>query len=349
MNTFNLRFRVLAAAVAGFALTPLAQAGTDVSIYGVADVYVAYQKGDRSEFKVDSGGLSGSRLGFNASHDLAGGLKVLGKFEAGVGADSGDATQGGKVWGRQTWVGLSGGFGTVTLGRQYTPTFNALDNDDPFETGAGSAISSGIVSIVGGSRANNSVAWELPAFGAVKVNMMYAAGEPGTGSSSNNAFYGAGLRYASGPLGVGLTVARQNRADDTGANAGSALLAGTYDFGAVSLMGGVQVVRNATRAANVEDNRNEYFVGVHVPLGNDELWVGAGSSSTKNVDGSRATQGSLGYLHALDKSTTLYAVATTIRNGDNTAFTTDTATGAGAAVSAGRNASALQMGLRYKF
>ncbi len=348
----------IAGAIASLVAASVAHAETNVTIYGVADVYVAFQKGDKSETKVDSGGLSGSRLGFSASQDIGNGMKVLGKFEAGVAADSGDSTQGGKTWGRQTWVGLSGNFGTVTAGRQYTPTFVALDNDDPFETGAGSAISSEIVSIVGGSRANNSIAWELPKFGPVTVNLMYAAGESGSGSSSNNAFFAGGLRYSQGPLGLGLTVGRKNRADDTGVAATSVLLAGTYDFGAASVHAGVQSVRNLTRAAATEDNRTEFFAGVHVPVGDDKIWAGVGAGKTKNVDNSRATQVSLGYLHSLYKNTTLYGVATTIHNGtgalnlsegDGSSYTANTATGGGAAVSPGKNASALQVGIRYRF
>ena len=339
----------IAGAIASLVAASVAHAETNVTIYGVADVYAAFQKGDKSETKVDSGGLSGSRLGFSASQDIGNGMKVLGKFEAGVAADSGDSTQGGKTWGRQTWVGLSGGFGTVTAGRQYTPTFVAIDNDDPFETGAGSAASSGIVSIVGGSRANNSIAWELPKFGAVTANLMYGAGESSTGSRSNNSFFGASARYAEGPVGIGLTVGRQNRADDTGVAATSVLLAGTYDFGAASLHAGVQAVRNSTRAADTDDNRTEFFAGVHVPVGSDKIWAGVGTSKVSNVSGSRATQVSLGYLHSLYKNTTLYGVVTSIQNGAATAYTTDTATGSGAAVSADKNASALQVGIRYRF
>jgi predicted porin len=355
----------IAGAIASLVAASVAHAETNVTIYGVADVYVAFQKGDKSETKVDSGGLSGSRLGFSASQDIGNGLKAIGKFEAGVAADTGKSTQshqgtgtvtGGtadttvtRTWGRQTWVGLSGNFGTVTAGRQYTPTFVAIDNDDPFETGAGSAASSGIISIVGGSRADNSIAWELPKFGDVTANLMYAAGESSSGSNQNNSFIGAGLRYSAGPLGLGLTIGHQNRADDAGVAATSVLLAGTYDFGAASIHAGVQSVHNSTRAANVDDNRTEFFAGVHVPFGDDKLWAGFGTGKTNKVDGSRASQASLGYLHSLYKNTTLYGVVTSIHNGSATSYTTDTATGDGPAVSAGKNASALQVGIRYKF
>jgi predicted porin len=338
-----------AAAFALLGSVGAAHAATDVTIYGVVDVYVALQKGDRSETKIDSGGLSGSRLGFSASHDLSDGMKVLGKLEAGVAADNGASTQGGKTWGRQSWVGLSGSFGTVSFGRQYTPTFIAIDTDDPFDTGAGSAASSGIVSLVGGSRADNSVAWELPKFGAVSTSMLYSAGESGTGSSRNDSLFSGSVRYATDNLGVGLSMARKERATDAGVAATSVLLSGSYSFGSVTLMGGVQDVRHLSRIAGVDDNRTEYYAGVQAKVGPGSLWAGFGSGHTRNVDGSRASQASVGYMQDLDKGTTLYGVLTQIHNGSLTAYTTDTATGSGPAVSPGVKASALQMGLRYRF
>jgi hypothetical protein len=64
-------------------------------------------------------------------------------------------------------------------------------------------------------------------------------------------------------------------------------------------------------------------------------------------------------LYNLDKSTTVYVVGTTIKNGsvgtlsdgngNFFAASTDTATGAGPAVSQGQDAHQLVVGLRYRF
>jgi predicted porin len=349
MKTRTYRYRGIAVASCLACAAAVAHAEPTVTIYGVADAYLAFQKGDRSEVKVDSGGMAGSRLGFSATQELGKGTQAIAKFEAGIGADTGTSNQNGITWGRLTWVGLTGSLGTLTLGRQYTPTFVAVDTDDPFDTGAGSAASSGIVSILGGARANNSIAYELPKFGGVTVDTMYAAGESTIGSAQNKSFFGASARYASGPLGAGITYAHLNRSDDGGVAAYSLLVSGTYDFGAVKLMGGVQGVRNSTLKANAADDRVEYYAGVHVPFGEDALWLGAGTGSIRHLGNSRATQLSVGYLHSLFKNTTLYGVATTISNDANAAYTTDTATGAGPAVSQGKDASALQVGMMYRF
>ena len=150
--------RILGLCVALSAAFAGAANAEGISLYGVADIYAEVGKGDRHEVSLNSGGVSGSRLGFDASKDLGDGLKAVAKLEAGFALDHGTSTQGGILFGRQAYAGLSGAFGTVTAGRQYTPQFVALDTNDPFDTGAGSAVSSGIVSLFA-SRANNSIVW----------------------------------------------------------------------------------------------------------------------------------------------------------------------------------------------
>jgi predicted porin len=321
-------------------------AQSNVTVYGVADVYVQFGKGDHSSKSLESGGLSGSRLGFKGSEDLGDGLRAFFQLESGMAMDTGKTTQGGVFFGRQALVGLSGGFGAFSAGRQYTPHFIALDADDPFETGAGSAVSSGIVTVLA-SRANNSLVYEAPKLGAVSATLMYAFGESGSGS--NNDLISGSLRYSSGPLALGLGFAQQKRDVDGNENASVLALTGSYDFGSVKLMGGVQTARNITRAAATDDDRNEYFAGVQVPVGQGTVWLGGASGKTKNVADSRATQLSAAYVYFLSKRTTLYGVLTAINNGAVTAYTADAATGAGPAVSAGNDVHALQLGIRHRF
>jgi hypothetical protein len=45
----------------------------------------------------------------------------------GVNADEGKSAQGGLAFGRAAWVGLSGDFGSVQIGRQNKPIFDAVD------------------------------------------------------------------------------------------------------------------------------------------------------------------------------------------------------------------------------
>jgi predicted porin len=267
-------------------------------------------------------------------------MKALFQLETGMAVDTGTTTQGGVFWGRQALVGLSGRPGTLTLGRQYTPQFIALDNDDPFGTGAGSAISSGIVSLLA-VRANNSVVYESPKLGDFSFSLLGAAGE-GVGPKL---YSGAG-RFTHGPATVGLAFTQL----DTAAKASTLSLSGGYDFGVVNVTGGVQRVKNLTGALNTEDDRSEFWGGVLVPVGGQGVVsFGYGSGKTKNVAGTHASQWSGGYTYNLSKRTSLYGIYTMLNNDTNTAFSTDTATGAGPAVSAGHDVRALQVGMRHRF
>jgi predicted porin len=344
--THTLRAAAIAAAVASsFA----AQAADEsVTIYGVADVYLQVAKGDRSEVSLQSGGLSGSRLGFKGSRDVGDGLKGLFQFEAGLAVDQGVSTQGGRLFGRQALVGLSGDWGTLTAGRQYLPHFNAVDNFDPFSTGAGSGASSGIVSLLA-ARADNSLVYGAPRMGPVSVSVMAALAETGT-SNSNGNLYSADVQFVQGGLDLGVSFAQRAKQAAGDVSSSIVLLAGSYDAGAVKVMGGVQSVKDGTGAPATEDDRTEFFVGAQVPVGaKDAFWAGAYTGKTKSVSGSTATQISLGWDHTLGKGLDAYAVASVIRNGDATAFTTDSATGAGPAVSPGTDVKGVQVGVRYRF
>src|SRR5450830_737338 len=112
------------------AISGVAQAQSSVTIYGVVDMaFQAESKAGVKKYAIDSGEQAGSRLGFKGTEDLGGGLKAIFDIEAGILGDSG-ASQGGLTFGRQSWVGLTGDFGTVKAGRQYTPQFYFYDAVD---------------------------------------------------------------------------------------------------------------------------------------------------------------------------------------------------------------------------
>lgn len=332
------------------ALAPAARAADDaVTIYGVADIYAQYARGDRSELALQSGGLSGSRLGFKGSRNVGDGLAGVFQLEAGFALDQGVSTQGGILFGRQAFVGLTGDFGTVTFGRQYLPHFVAVDTYDPLDTGAGSGASAGIVSLLA-ARANNSVVYAAPKLGALSISAMASLAESGTSNSHGN-LYSAFAQYQQGGLDLGLSFATQSKQAGAGSTSPTIVLVGAaYDAKTVKVMGGVQFVKNQTGLAATDDDRTEAMVGVQLPLGQkDALWVGAFEGRTKSVSGSTATQLSVGWDHTLGKGLDTYVVASAIRNGDATAYTTDSATDTGPSVSPGHDVKGLQWGLRYRF
>ncbi|WP_382324125.1 porin [Hydrogenophaga sp. UC242_50] len=98
-----------------------ASAQSSVTLYGVVDVALERVKGATSVTRVTSGQQQGSRWGLRGTEDLGGGLKATFLLESGFNADVGTLGQGGRLFGRQGYVGLGGNWGTVRLGRQYTP------------------------------------------------------------------------------------------------------------------------------------------------------------------------------------------------------------------------------------
>ena len=116
---------LLAVAVAA-ALPTIAFAQTNVTMYGIADAGIGVQDrgGNAKSVVVVSSGLqSTSRFGIRGTEDLGGGLSAVFNFEAGMRVD--DGTSGGLNFTRRSVVGFQGGFGTVMLGRDYTPGFTA--------------------------------------------------------------------------------------------------------------------------------------------------------------------------------------------------------------------------------
>lgn len=329
------------------ASAPAAAAPSNVTLYGIIDMYMQVGKGDRTTTALQSGGIQGSRWGLKGSEDLGDGLRAVFQLEGGINADTGAAGQGGVLFGRQALVGLAGSLGRFTVGRQNVPHYNAIGAADPFDQGAGSASSSGIIS--GSTRVDNAAVWQSPTWGGLSLNTLASLGERTTGGSRNGDVYSAQLQFASGPALLGLAWRQTNRNTDADRNASHVLLTGAYDFGALKLMGGVQRVNNFGGVATMD--RQEAFFGARIPvLAADQVWVGGAGVKVHDQAGRGATQWSLGYDHPLSKRTDVYGVATRIRNGSLTTYTADAATGAGPVVTAGGvTVSALQLGLRHRF
>ena len=96
-----------------------------MTLYGFVDegfVYTNNQRGG-AVIQTITGQNNTSRLGFRGAEDLGGGLKAIFTLENGFDPSSGKFLQGGRLFGRQAFVGLSSRYGTVTLGRQYEPVY----------------------------------------------------------------------------------------------------------------------------------------------------------------------------------------------------------------------------------
>lgn len=339
---------VLACAAAAPA-SVLAQ--TSATVYGVLDAYIESGKANFSQTRLQSGGANSSRLGFRGTEDLGDGLKALYQLEHGLVVDSGTAASSTVFWNRQVFVGLGGAFGTVTLGRQYTPLLETQDRNDAAvnTTGYGSAYNSGVMRTF--SRADNSVRYLSPTMGGFSVTAMVGFGEnPGFGG---NNLYSANLRYTQGPLNAELAHGRQTPGAANQDTKAITVAAMTYALGDIKLMGALQSTRNDIRTKGVRDDRQEFMLGAVWQLGLGRIHAAYGQGKVKDVADSTAKHYSLAYLYDLSKRTAVYAVYQGIDNPRNLAYRTSgftfDATLAGLPADAGVKATAFAVGLRHRF
>ncbi|MFP5473484.1 MAG: porin [Gammaproteobacteria bacterium] len=308
-------------ALAALAVAGAATAQSSLTLFGVVDLGVAGFSSKATnaagntvkatKTALYSGGINGSRLGFRGTEDLGGGLAAGFWLEAGMAADTGvvgGTTAGGNSYfNRRSTVSLSGPFGEVRLGRDYTPTYW---NDGVFDPFGNAGITYNVITLVnaglftvagaktplgaGGlnsdpyARSNHSISYFLPSnLGGFYGEVQYAF--PGntrvTGSTSPaiGREIGGRFGYAKGPLDVALAYGRTTM--DGGFGAGVSTyrawsnnkidtlnLGMSYDFGVVKLFGELSQVQqklsNKGSLGNTgKDKYNGWLVGATVPVG----------------------------------------------------------------------------------
>lgn len=187
---------VTATALACLSLNP-AFGQTNIQLYGVLDTGIEFvtHAGPTGENLWRVPGITGtmpSRWGIRGNEDLGGGLHAVFTLENGFNVRAGDVNQGGRLFGRQSWVGLQNDWGTLSFGRQYSMTFWALSDADIL----GPDIYGGLGSFdayIPNARSDNTVAykgtWRGLTFGATWSFGRDSAGtgnSPGQGTCAGN-------------------------------------------------------------------------------------------------------------------------------------------------------------------
>ncbi|MEO5797528.1 MAG: porin [Rhodoferax sp.] len=163
------------AALSALAATGAVQAQS-VNLYGIIDAGIETVSntaaGNLTRMPTNSG-ITASRVGMRGKEDLGAGLSAVFTLEMGIGADTGASLQGSRLFGRQSYVGLSGDWGAVTLGRQYSMLFWSLLDADivgPSVFGLGS-----LDSYIPNARHDNAVAYRGK-FDALSLGASYSLG-----------------------------------------------------------------------------------------------------------------------------------------------------------------------------
>jgi predicted porin len=319
-----------------------AQAQSSVTVYGVLDSFLELASaGNGTVTRISSGGAMGSRFGFRGSEDLGGGLKANFILEAGLLLDTGASTGTATVptstvptgasymFQRLATVGLSGDFGAVNIGRQYTPHFGTMAAFDP----AGFTMSGALnyyagpgVGINGGSladattRRDNSIQYTTPTWNGFKANVFYAFGEStGVGqpkSTGNTLNIAAG--YASSTLSAQVSYLTEKTIYIVGNTDKYTDLAVSYDFGVIKPSAIFVRRRGDAAAAPALD---AYQIGASAPLGAGKLIATYGQLKNKTTANSNSKAIGVRYDYALSKRTTLYGGATKISNQAGAGYT----------------------------
>ncbi len=281
------------------AFSGAACAQSSVTVYGIVDAGISREDNGGPKGSVtslDSGVQSGSRLGFKGSEDLGGGLKANFVLEMGLNADTGTSAQGGRAFGRQSFVGLAGDFGTVNLGRQKSVTYDIMDDLDPFNIGlAGDA--GRLFNTT--NRNNNAVTYFTPNLSGFIGSLQYAFGEV-AGNTAASRVIGASGSYSAGPLLASLAYEKVN--DATGNDAAKkTLLGATYNFGVAKAHATYEI----NKGTGALDTR-VWLVGVSVPVGLGAILADYTRVTDQANANANANQIAIGYTYNLSKRTNLY-------------------------------------------
>jgi predicted porin len=331
---------LLALAVVG-AFASTAQAQSSVTIFGVIDAAFARISGNGTKTGLTNSGLNSSRLGFRGVEDLGGGLKASFHLEGALSNDDGNAA--GLTFQRRSTVSLSGGFGEIRLGRDYTPSFWNLTIFDAFGTnGVGTNNTAGMVGSPTAVRANNSIGYFLPAMGGFYGQVQYAFGEQASGTPTRNDgnYFGVRFGYANGPLNVAIATGQTKNLAVGGYTQTN--LGASYNFGAFA-----PAFLYATEKTGAGAKVTGWELSATAPVGPGEIRA-AYSRYNRANSANDWSKFAFGYGHNLSKRTQIYTTFARVSNSGTNA-TAVINNGLSGTALPGKPATGVEMGLRHTF
>ncbi len=371
----------------------------ELSWYGTADVsIVSSDTGNGSKTRIEGGGgMSASRLGVRAHRSFADGIRILAVLEGGLAWDTGvlgggATTSGANVTGvssgglpgngprlfaRQSFAGIGGNFGSVTIGRQYTGSYLGI-------AGVGSAWGDGLFAnpgnllpAIGGmpTRMDSSLVYQTPVMSGFSAYFTYSAGSEnnlnapgGTAAASITDKSGVGYdlfaKYKNGPLTVAASTwsvknAAYNAAGgETGlATKEGAQIVGNYDFG-VAYVAAAYVTgkikggnyENVTKTLSKGDG---WGLSARFPFGDGNrhnFFVGYAELKDKSIAPRTGKLSGMAYWYHIEAQTRLYVSYGQLKNSENSSIGLgDAGNLVGNVVKPGFTPKALELGMLYTF
>jgi len=276
-------------ALSGAGIGAAAQSTDQVTLYGLVDISLVSAKGDPAKKTGLMDGTiygPGSRWGLRIREDLGSGLSAGAVLESGFSAITGQSFQGGRLFGRQSFLWLkSDQVGELRMGRQYMfhdetqAAFNPTGGATVLSPAGIYTVATGVFNtILSAPRIDNAAQLISPRLGGFQAKFMYAFG-----SGTQDIYRAAKLDYTSGPLNV-VVAHERGSALNTPANGDSSVnkvtvFGGSYDFAVIKLFAGYERVKNLTRGAGTQigtltlpgltgdaENLKAYSVGASVPV-----------------------------------------------------------------------------------
>jgi len=338
-------------ALAALAAVGVASAQSSVTLSGRLDAGLIYtQKVAPGAAKANVGRGLNNWINFAATEDLGGGLRAIGnvnmRFDPQTGVPEGNARP---LFQGETRVGVSGGFGTLLVGRGLTALQTPNSLADPWGTStvAASPYAIGYVTdyAAGGEgRIDTGIFYTSPSFNGLTLSASFSPRKIQLASGYSKTAMSVNALYSAGPLTVGLG-RENNRANDTFTQ-----LYGTYDLGVARLHLGVGKVDGGTLAERTgtgttstmtitasgaviaggtttnivapEGSIDIINIGATIPMGATSFRVGYsqwnGTGAVGQKDDSKL---GLGVRHNLSKRTYLYSDIATQTRKNNSATT----------------------------
>lgn len=354
--------KILFIALAATVTTITAQAEENYTLYGQARMSVDSTNPDGG---TDATGRrtnvssNASRLGFKGTEDLGNGLKALFQMETVVNMDDGAGSTSTLFGaGRNTYVGIAGGFGTVVLGNTDNPyklatarLDNYSDTMGDFNTIIGSVSGTTGPKTPFNEREPNSINYWSPKMNGLQFMAGYRATEA---SDVTRGRYSVSAAYDNGPFYASAAFERHNHDNIDGAtnNTTDARTLGlSYLFNQDNTK--VGFVYESMSEANVAStfDRNAWYLALSHKMSSNTLKIAYARAGDNDVASSTgANWYVLGLDHALSKRTTLYALHARTDNDSNARY--GLGTGAGGAVStvaAGASPSTFSLGINHSF
>lgn len=350
---------VTVTAASAFSGAAFAQtSSTSVTLYGIADAGVSFQNhvngganGQGSVVGVTSGGMSGSRWGVRGVEDLGSNLKGIFVLESGFDIDTGRSAQGGRLFGRQAYVGLQNDLGAVTLGRQQNTLYDLFGAYDPM--GAGPVYSLNAVDNQFNGRADNAIKY-TGKFGGLTATGFYSFGRDSTsglggevpGNFKLGTNFGGGLAYATGPFSVGVAYDEFKGSTLASADltARRAAIGTSYAFGNAKLFAGYRWMRDEVTTATPRHD-NLYWLGAQYRFTPALTLTGGAYYTDARSNSNDSWLFVLNADYALSKRTDAYVLLGYVNNKGNATFgvtgTPNTLPGA--------NQTGAMVGVRHRF